>query len=188
MSARAADLREEGLESRQLLDGRLLKVYRDRVRLPGGGESVREWIRHPGAVGLVAFLKETRELVLVRQFRYPPRETFLELPAGKLDPGEAPEACGRRELAEETGWRAGRLHPIQPFLPCIGYSDEIIHLYYVDELEPGEPALDEGEQLEALRLPLDEVRRLYHAGGFRDAKTLIGVAWLLLAEAEGRLP
>ena len=188
MSGSGAELREERIDSRQLLDGRLLKVYRDRVRLPGGGEGEREWIRHPGAVGLVAFLRDSRELVLVRQFRYPPRETFLELPAGKLDPGEDPEACGRRELAEETGWRAGRLVPVQPFLPCIGYSDEIIHLYYTDELEPGEASLDEGEHLETVRLPLDEVRRLYLAGALRDAKTLVGVGWLLLAEAEGRLP
>jgi ADP-ribose pyrophosphatase len=181
-------LEETRLDGEQLLDGRLLKVYRDRVRLPGGGEGLREWIRHPGAVAVVPWLRDRRELVLVRQFRYPPRETFLELPAGKLDPGEAPEACGRRELAEETGWRAGRLVPIQPFLPCIGYSDEIIHLYYTDELEPGLPALDAGESLEALRLPLADLKRLYRSGALRDSKTLIGVGWLLLALAEDRLP
>ncbi|MFA7332314.1 MAG: NUDIX hydrolase [Candidatus Delongbacteria bacterium] len=181
------NLHEECVASRQLLDGRLLKVFSDTVRLPDGREAVREWIRHPGAVAVIAHLRASDELILERQFRYPVGKAVWELPAGKLDPGEDPEACGRRELEEETGWRAGALHYVLPLLPCIGYSDEVIHIFYCDELSPGRAGLDEGECLDVHRLPLAEVRHLLESGAIQDSKTLVGLYWLFARlDAEAR--
>ena len=102
-------LREEPVESQKILEGKLLHVYRDEVRLAGGDTTVREWIDHPGASAVVP-LFEDGSTIMVRQFRYPPRREFLEVPAGKLDQvGEAPAEVAQRELEEETGWRAGEL-------------------------------------------------------------------------------
>ena len=182
------DLAETTLERVQLLDGRLLKVFRDTVALPGGGTAVREWIRHPGAVAIVPHLKETGELILERQWRHPVGRVVWELPAGKLDPGEGPEACGRRELREETGWSAGTLHPVLELLPCIGYSDEVIHIYYCDELTPGTAALDDHERLDVHRLPVAEVRRLLEEGEIVDSKTLAGLGWFFRRLDQGREP
>lgn len=182
------DLAETTLEREQLLDGRLLKVFRDTVALPGGGTAVREWIRHPGAVALVAHLKESDELILERQWRHPVGRVVWELPAGKLDPGEDPQACGRRELREETGWSAGTLHPVLELLPCIGYSDEVIHIYYCDELAPGVASLDDNERLDVHRLPVAEVRRMLDEGAFVDSKTLAGLGWFFRLREQGRGP
>jgi ADP-ribose pyrophosphatase len=180
-------LAETCLESVQLLDGKLLKVYADTVRLPDGSTSLREWIRHPGAVALIPFRRERGSVVLVRQFRYPVGRALWELPAGKLDPGEGVEACGRRELEEETGWRAGALRPVARLLPCIGYSNEVIHLLYCDELAPGTRGLDHGEFLEVHEFSLVEARAMLERGEIEDGKTLVGLSWLLLRAAEGRL-
>lgn len=182
------NLGEERLSSRQLLDGRLLKVFSDTVRLPNGREAEREWIRHPGAVAVIAHLRETNELILERQFRYPVGRAVWELPAGKLDPGEDPADCGRRELEEETGWRAGALRYVVPLLPCIGYSDEVIHIFYCGELSPGRAQLDEGECLDVHRLPLPEVRRLLESGEIQDSKTLVGLYWLFSRLDAGQDP
>jgi len=173
-----ADLLEEGLASEQLLDGHLLKVYADTVRLPDGGQGRREWIRHPGAVAVIAHRLELDTVVLVRQFRYPIRRAVWELPAGKLDPGESVEACGRRELQEETGWRAGELREALPFLPCIGYSNEVIHILFTQDLSTGEAALDHGEFLQVREFTVAELRGMLAAGEIEDAKTLIGLYWL----------
>lgn len=171
-------LLEERLDSQQLLDGKLLKVYADTVRLPDGREGRREWIRHPGAVAVIAHRRECDRVVLVRQFRYPIGKAVWELPAGKLDPGESVEACGRRELLEETGWLAGELRPALPFLPCIGYSNEIIHILYTHALSPGQAALDAGEFLQVVEFSLEDLRRMLDAGEIEDAKTMLGLYWL----------
>lgn len=173
-----ATLREECLESRQVLDGKLLKVFADTVRLPDGRSGHREWIRHPGAVAVIAHRRAEDCVVLVRQFRYPIGKAVWELPAGKLDSGEAVEACGRRELREETGWLAGKLHQALPLLPCIGYSNEIIHILYTTELEAGEASLDTGEFLHTREFTVAELRRMVDAGEIQDAKTLVGLFWL----------
>ena len=179
------NLSETRLSSTQLLDGKLLKVFADTVRLPDGGTGLREWIRHPGAVAVIPFRRDCGRVVLVRQFRYAVGRALWELPAGKLDPGESVEACGRRELEEETGWRAGALRPVLPLLPCIGYSDEVIHLLYCEELTRGQGGLDHGEFLEVHEFGLDELRGMLARGEFLDGKTLVGLYWLLLEQAGG---
>src|SRR5690606_34723839 len=121
-----------------------------------GGTSVREWIDHPGASAVLPLFPDGTT-VLVRQFRYPPRKTFLEVPAGKLDhDGEPPEAVAVRELEEETGWKPGTLHHLASCYPCIGYSNEVIHFYVAEDLERGQVQFGEGEFLESVTIPVRE--------------------------------
>ena len=174
------DLSEEPLSSDHLVDGALLQVYRDDVRLPDGSTSVREWIRHPGAAAVVP-LFENGTTLLVRQFRYPPRRTFLEVPAGKLDEeGEAPETVAARELEEETGWKAARFEPLGALYPGIGYSDEIIHFFLAEGLTEGESSLEEGEFLEVVTMGFEEAVAKARRGEILDMKSC---AALLLADA-----
>lgn len=179
MSDDHARLVERKLDSRELLKGKLLHVFTDRVELPDGREGHREWIRHPGAVALVPYRPDRKSVILIRQFRYPVGRVLWELPAGKLDPGESPESCGRRELEEETGWVAGEMDLLQEYLPCVGYADEVIQLYYTEPLRRVEVTLDAGEFLEVHELPLREVRDLLASGAILDGKTLVGLHLLL---------
>lgn len=173
-----SDLTETSLSTELLVHGHLIKAHRDQVRLPDGTTSIREWIDHPGASAVVPILPDGR-VVLVRQYRFPARRTFLEIPAGKLDgPGEDPVDAARRELEEETGWRAGTLEHLGSLFSCIGYSNEVIHLYLCRDLEQGTQALAEGEHVEIVLMPFGEALEKARAGMLEDMKT---VAALLLA-------
>jgi len=172
-----SDLAESQLSTDQLLDGVLLKAFRDEVRLPNGNTSVREWINHPGASAIVPVFDDGRTL-LVRQFRYPPRRTFLEVPAGKLDePGEDPADIAARELEEETGWRAERFESIGAAYPCIGYSNEIIHVFAAYGLEQSEQDLAEGEFVEVVEMDLDKAVQLAREGEIKDMKTITALVY-----------
>ncbi len=183
------------VERRVAFEGRLLRVEANRVREPmlaadpqANGDASpgpvvsREVVRHPGVAAVVALTPE-REVVLVRQFRYAADRVLLEIPAGTLAPDEAPEACAQRELAEETGYRAAGLQPLGSFFTAPGFCDEVIHLYRADDLTPGVPHPDEGEEVEAVLVPIEECRRRLLAGSFEDAKTQVGLALVLLGEA-----
>lgn len=175
-------LHEETVSSEKLLSGHLLHVYRDHARLPDGRVAVREWIEHPGASAVVP-LFDDGTVLLIRQFRYPPRRVFLEVPAGKLDAeGEDPVHTAHRELEEETGYRAGRLTPLGSIFPCIGYSDEVIHFFLAHDLTPGERALAEGEHMDVVRLPFAEVVAQAQQGEIADMKSALALmmadAWL----------
>jgi ADP-ribose pyrophosphatase len=172
-----SNLAESQLSTDQLLDGVLLKAFRDEVRLPNGNTSVREWINHPGASAIVPVFDDGRTL-LVRQFRYPPRRTFLEVPAGKLDePGEDPADMAARELEEETGWRAERFESIGAAYPCIGYSNEIIHVFAAYGLEQSEQDLAEGEFVEVVEMDLDKAVQLAREGEIKDMKTITALVY-----------
>jgi len=171
------DLTESPLSSEQLVDGVLLQAFRDEVRLPNGETSVREWIDHPGASAIVPIFEDGRTL-LVRQFRYPPRRTFLEVPAGKLDePDEDPVEVAVRELEEETGWRAERFESIGAAYPCIGYSNEIIHVFAAYGLSRGEQDLADGEFVEVVEMDLDEAVRRARVGEIQDMKTITALVY-----------
>jgi len=172
-----SDLAESQLSTEQLVDGVLLKAFRDEVRLPDGNTSVREWIDHPGASAIVPIFDDGRTL-LVRQFRYPPRRTFLEVPAGKLDePGEDPAEVAARELEEETGWRADRFESLGAAYPCIGYSNEIIHVFAAYGLEQTEQDLADGEFVEVVEMTLDEAVRRVREGNIKDMKTITALVY-----------
>ena len=174
-------LTETQLDSERVLDGMLLKVERDHVRLPDGKTAVREYIRHPGAVVIIAVLPDGR-LILERQFRYPLRRSFIELPAGKIDPGEAIEACARRELREEVGYEAARWTHLGMLHPCIGYSDERIEVFLAEDLTHVGHQWDEGEFLEVLSLSPAELDAAVASGDVTDGKTLSA---LYIARARG---
>lgn len=167
-------LEEIQLESAPVYDGVLLKVRRDRVALPDGNESVREYICHPGAVVVLAVLPDGR-LLFERQFRYPLRRAFLELPAGKIDAGEDLLTCARRELREETGYEAVEWRHLGVMHPCIGYSDERIEIFLARGLTHVGDALDDGEFLEIVSFSLDEVMSAVHDGEITDAKTIVAL-------------
>jgi len=165
-------LTENRLTGETVYRGKLLRVERDRVRLPNGGETAREYIVHPGAAVILA-LTDAGELVFERQFRYPLRRVFLELPAGKMDAGEAPEQTARRELLEETGYTAQTWRHLGVIHPAIGYSDEHIEVFFAQGLEKrAGQQLDAGEFLEVFTLSPAAVREKAREGEISDAKTL----------------
>ena len=133
MSDSDSDFTEHTLDSRTVYRGRLLHVLEDEVRMPDGASARREYIRHPGAVAMVPLL-DRETVVLVRQYRYPTRRHFYEIPAGKIDAGEEPLQTGQRELREECGYEARVWQRLTTLDPCIGYSDERIELFLAQDL------------------------------------------------------
>lgn len=138
------ELSEKTLSSRQVFDGRLLKVYLDQVGLVNGNSAVREFVHHPGGAAVVA-LDGDGNVYLERQFRYPYHKVVTEIPAGKLEPGEDPGHAIRRELKEELGAEAGRWDALGYIMPTVGYTDEMLYLFLARELTFGERHLDQDE-------------------------------------------
>ncbi|MFZ5557395.1 MAG: NUDIX domain-containing protein [Pseudomonadota bacterium] len=172
----SSDFTEKQLSSRSVFDGQMLRVHVDEVRLPDGGRSVREYVRHPGAVVMLAFT-DAGEILIERQFRYPLGAHMLELPAGKIEPGEDPLLTAQRELLEETGYRAARWRYLATVHPCVGYSDERLIYYLAEGLRFEGAQLDHGEFLETLRVPLREALEWVRQGRITDGKTVAGLLW-----------
>ncbi len=171
-----SEFHEETLSAELVFDGGLLKVHRDAVRLPDGSESTREWIAHPGAVVVIAAL-DNGKLIFERQFRYPLRRVFLELPAGKIDPAEYPLDTARRELREETGYKAKSWRHLGTLHTCIGYSDEHIEIFLAHGLSFVGHAPDQGEILEIIELTLSDALLAVRDGEITDGKTVAGLLW-----------
>lgn len=171
-----AHLKETPISSEDLFQGAFLNLKRDKVALPDGQYAFREYLTHPGAVAIFPVLDDGR-ILLERQYRYPVGQAILEIPAGKLEKGEDPLLCAKRELTEETGYTAsewsfmGRIHPV------ISYSTEFIDIYLAKGLVAGERSLDEGEFLDVFAATPQELAEWVRNGSITDVKTIISSYW-----------
>lgn len=180
------DFTEKELKSSLVFRGQLLEVRSDEVCLPDNSTTVREYIRHPGAVIVIAMPGEGRVL-MERQFRYPLGRHFYELPAGKIDDGEDHLQTAKRELREETGYEAQSWRHLGTTHPCVGYSDERIELYLARGLRHVGHARDETEFLEVFELAVSEAFAWVRSGKITDSKTIVALFWLqwIIGEAGG---
>lgn len=165
----------ERISSESIYRGRVFEVKRDEIRVRGRS-IVREVVIHPGAAAILPILPNGR-ILLIRQYRYPVDETLLEIPAGTLEKGESPEECARRELEEETGYRAGRLRLLASFYMAPGYSSEYLRLYLAEELERGERRPEVDEEIELTEMGLEEALKAVRDGLIRDSKTIIALLY-----------
>jgi len=180
------NLTETTMQQHVVYQGRIITVRNDDARLPNGAPCRREVVEHPGGV-CVAALTDEQELLFVRQFRYPYGEVLLELPAGKLDPGEDPLAAGQRELAEETGAQAARYRDLGVFYPTPGYCGEKIYMYFATDLTFAQAKPDEDEFLVCERIALGQAVRMVLANEIRDGKTQAAILKLALLTKDGLL-
>ncbi len=171
------DFTEHQLTTKLVYDGRMLKVREDVVRLPDGKTARREYVQHPGAVIIIA-LPDDDTVIMERQYRYPLGRHFYELPAGKIETGEAPLETAKRELREECGYTASQWRHLTTLHPCVGYSDERIEIYRARELTHVGHALDEGEFLEVLPMSIRQVLEWARNGTISDVKAVAGLLWL----------
>lgn len=169
---------EVTVSSQSIFQGKIISLQVDTVKLPDGSEATREIVRHPGAVAVLAI--HEGKMVVVEQFRKPLNKSEIEIPAGKLDPGESPETAAMRELKEETGYTADSLIPLGSYYTSPGFADEIIYIYAAENLQQGEMQLDEDEFLQVTELTLEEAYEAMRQGRIHDAKTIHALyAWHL---------
>jgi len=159
---------------RTIHQGRVIRLLSENVTLPNGVTTELDLVRHPGASAIVA-LTPQRELLLLDQYRHAVGTRLWEIPAGTLHPGEPPLDCARRELTEETGFKAQVWQALGTIVPVPGYSDERIHLFLATDLVPAAQDLDADEVLEVHAVPLPEVWEMVKKGRIQDAKTLCGL-------------
>lgn len=165
---------EKTLESKVIFKGKILNLREDEVLLANGNKSSRLIVEHPGAVSIVP-VNQNKEIIMVEQFRKPVEQILLEIPAGKLEKGEDPDCCARRELREETGYEAGKIEKLSTFYTTPGFSDEIMHLYIATGLTFFEVCPDEDELVRTKIVPLVEAVEMVARGEIKDAKTIVGI-------------
>jgi len=170
---------EKTISSEMIYEGRILNLRRDKVHVKNNQTSYREIVEHNGGVALAAVTSEGK-MVMVRQYRKAAEKAVLEVPAGKIEKDEDHRLTAERELKEETGYSAGKIEHITSFYSSIGYSTEVIYLYYATELIPGETDFDDNEDIEILEYDLAELKDMIFSGEIEDAKT---IAAILLVES-----
>ena len=168
------DLNERVIKTEKIFDGKVVKLRVDTVELPDKKLATREVIGHPGGVGIIA-LDANNDVLLVKQFRPGAKGVLLEIPAGKLEYGENPEECGRRELIEETGFLAKEFLHLAKFYVTPAYCEEIINIYFARDLVESKQKLDEGEFLNVIKIPFFELYKMVVDGEVTDGKTIIAV-------------
>lgn len=170
------------LATRRIHTGRVINLDIDTVRYPDGSTGELEMVRHPGAAAVVPIASapdgHDPVILMLRQYRYATGGELWEIPAGRLEPGEPPEQCARRELLEEAGVTAGRLEPLTTIWTTPGFTDESIHLFAASDLKAGTAAREADEFLEVVPTPLTRVLELIRDGSLRDAKTLVAILYL----------
>ncbi|TAJ79457.1 MAG: NUDIX hydrolase [Gallionellaceae bacterium] len=171
------DLKETQLDTALVYAGNFIQVHKDHAQLPDGSIGTREYIKHPGAVAILALL-DNGNLVMERQFRYAAQREFIELPAGKIDHGEDMLLTAQRELLEETGYVAREWAHLSSAWPCIGFSDEKMEYFLARGLTHQGRQLDEGEFLEVFELSPIEAIEWVLSGKITDSKTIVGLFWL----------
>ncbi|MDP2805955.1 MAG: NUDIX hydrolase [Gallionellaceae bacterium] len=171
------NLQETQIETELVYEGNFIQVHIDKVSLPDGSISSREYLKHPGAVAVIALL-DNGNLIMERQFRYAPQQEFIELPAGKIDHGEDTLITAKRELLEETGYVASEWTHLSSAWPCIGYADERMEYYLARGLTHKGRQLDEGEFLEVFELSPAEAIEWIRLGKITDSKTIVGLFWM----------
>ncbi|QWD67264.1 NUDIX domain-containing protein [Polynucleobacter sp. MWH-Aus1W21] len=170
-------LREERISGEDIYGGLFLNMKRDKIALPNGEVAVREYLTHPGAVAIVAILEDGR-ILLERQYRYPIAKACIEIPAGKLEIGEDHLLCAKRELEEETGYKARKWSYIRRIHPVISYSTELIDIYLAEDLVAGASHLDDEEFLDVFAATLEQLIGWVEDGEITDVKTTISAYWL----------
>lgn len=170
---------EKTISSEMIYKGSILNLRKDKVCVKDNRTSYREIIEHNGGVAIAAITPEGK-MVMVRQYRKAAEKAVLEVPAGKIENNEAHELTAMRELKEETGYTAGKVKFITSFYTSIGYSTEVIYLYYATELTPGETDFDDNEAIDILEYDLPDLKKMVLNGEIEDAKT---IAAILLVES-----
>ena len=183
------DFEEKTISRKEIFHGKIIDVVVDDVALPNGGTSKRELVFHPGGVAVIAITEEDK-MVFVRQFRKPLEKVILEIPAGKIDPGEGaqPELTGARELEEETGYQAGEMEHVNSMYLSPGFANEVLHLFHAKQLRKVENPLpqDEDEVLEVYELTMEEAQAAIAEGTICDAKTIFAIQFWELLELKRR--
>jgi ADP-ribose pyrophosphatase len=174
-------MKESWIQNHSVYEGRIFSVRNGQVRLEDGTEAYREVVVHGGGVGVVPVLDD--RVILVRQFRIAAGKVVVEIPAGRLEPGESPEHRARVELEEEIGYRAGRLERVASCYCSPGFTNEIDHIYLGLDLEKTRQQLEHDERIELVEYSLAEVERMLYRLEFDDAKTIIGLRELLARRA-----
>jgi ADP-ribose pyrophosphatase len=164
---------EKTVSTKRIYDGIVVNLRVDTVELPDGKTALRDIVEHPGGVGIVA-ITDDNKILMVKQYRKPIEKAIIELPAGKLDKDEDHEVCGRRELEEETGFKAKEFTYLGYMYPSPGFDDEVTHLYLARDLYKGEVNLDEDEYLDVYKYDISEVKEMIMNNEINDAKTVIG--------------
>jgi len=166
--------------------GQAVTFRSDTIRLPDGRLRTREYMVHPGAVGVLAF-DPSGKILMVKQYRYPVKQFTYEIPAGKLGKGEDPQRCVRRELEEETGFVAGKIRKLAAYWPTAAFSNELIHLYVAENLRPTRMNPDDDEYIELVRVSPARLEAMIRQRKIRDSKTLIAyLAWKNFSKASAR--
>ncbi|MGJ9382444.1 NUDIX hydrolase [Salipaludibacillus sp. CF4.18] len=169
-------LNETTIRTTPIFQGKIIDLEVQDVTLPNGKESKREVVHHPGAVAVIAFTPENK-LILVRQFRKPLEKVLAEIPAGKLEKGEDPLECAKRELEEETGVQAENWTKLHSFYTSPGFADELVHVYLAEGLGEGMVNMDEDEFVERIDVTLEEAEALIESEEIHDAKTIYAVQY-----------
>jgi ADP-ribose pyrophosphatase len=172
-----------GVNKKNIYNGNVISLALEEHRLPDGRQATFEVVRHPGGAAVLPLLPDG-QVVLIRQFRPSVGDMLLEIPAGRLEPGEAPEVCVRRELEEETGFRAGAVEPLGQMWTAVGFCDEVVHLFLARDLVPVQRNLDPDEFIEVVRFPLTEIMKMLAGGEIRDGKTQLALLRLACLKEE----